>query len=77
MGLNGAQMQDSRHQSDNSKDSDFSHHEEGSNAVYVDDEFADNYFDDDRSWAGMRFFAREPEIEGRQLPEDGQFVCGI
>jgi len=49
MGLNGAKQQDSRDQSDNSKDSDFSHNEEGSNADVEVDEFAENFFDDDRS----------------------------
>jgi hypothetical protein len=49
MGINGALQQDSRDQSDNSKDSDFSRNEVDSNAYALADEFADNYFDDDRS----------------------------
>lgn len=75
MGLNGAKQQDSRDQSDNSKDSDFSHNEEGSNADVEVDEFAENFFDDDRSWAGLRF--AHIFYEGRQLLKDRQFVCGI
>lgn len=75
MGLNGAHSQDSQDQSDNSKDSDFSRNEVESNSNVLADEFDDNYFDDDRSWAWLGY-AHE-SYEGRQLPCERQFVCGI